>query len=460
MSPKVGCRRTDSKAILASAHKLRKAAWRPLNRDHSYHSSARMKDDAGNAVRILFVEQAVGFGGSLIVISHLLRCLHTSDFTSVFVGEMPEDILRYHVRDRAKLKIVRHPLNYVHRARFSRLLKRYPYRLVHRIGMYAFTLASTFANLTYAVRLAAIIIRERIDIVHINQPDNSEAVITALALKRKVIIHAHGTGHLGPTYRSTMHAIDHFVAISEHVKSYLLSKDIAESRISTIPNPTVVKKLSLEETECVRTSYGITAHQKVFGIFGRLVPWKGQMEFLAAAEIVLGSDPDARAFIVGDVSDGTDGFLAALRRVAERSRFADRITFTGHVLEVERMYSVMDVVVHASIEPEPFGLVIAEAMALGIPVVASNLGATSEIITDGYDGLIVDPRRPDDMASAITRLLRNDQLRMTMGDRARENVERKYNCDLYAQRMGEAYRSVLGLSSRKNAQPQYGGRDF
>lgn len=399
--------------------------------------------DPQKALRILFVEQAVGFGGSLIVVSHLLKCLKRRDFSPVVVGEMDEDVLRYHIGDRAKLEIIRHLLNYAHRAQFSRILKRFRSHFLYRFGMYAFTLAAAFANLVYTVRLCIVILRNRIDIVHINQPDNTEALIAALLLKRKIVIHAHGTGYIGLTHRWILPAVKHFVAISEHVNKYLLSCDIPESRISIVPNPTIVDIPSQQAIEKVRNAYEITHSQKTFGIFGRLVPWKGHKQFLAAAEIVLSANKDARAFIVGDISDGPDGFVSELRTLAQQSSFLDRITFTGHILKIEGMYGVMDVVVHASIEPEPFGLVITEAMAHGIPVVASNLGATQEIITHGYDGFIVDPSHADEMADAILRLLQDDQLRKTMGDRARENVEQRYNGHVYARRMGDMYHNVL-----------------
>lgn len=397
------------------------------------------------ALRILFVEQGVGFGGSLVVVAHLVKCLPKAQFVPVVVGEMPEEMLRYQIGDHAALEIVRHPLNYTHRAKVARLLKKAKSRTVFRAGMYAFTLLATCANLFYAFRLCSTIVRHRIDIVHINQPDNTEAILAAAALGRKILIQSHGTGHIGLTHRLTLRTVDHFVAISTHVRKFLLASGITEDRISLIPNPTIIKRLPARTVDGVRREYGITAGQKIFGIFGRVVAWKGHREFLAAAIIALAKCPEARAFIVGDASDGPDGFVESLRHQARESGFAERIIFTGHVLEVERLYSVMDVVVHASIEPEPFGLVITEAMAHGIPVIASPSGATTEIITPGHDGLLVDPRRPTELADTILRLLANDALRRAMGARAKDTVQRKYDGQLYAQRMGAVYRHVAGL---------------
>lgn len=406
----------------------------------------RLMTSRSKAVRILFVDQAVGFGGSIVVVSHLLKCLKRPDFAAVVVGEMDERVLSYQVAGMAKLRVIRHPLNYVHMEIFSGLLRRWHSPLIRRLGMYAFTIAAGFANLTYMVRLAAVIVREKIDIVHINQADNTEAVIAALALGRKIVIHAHGTGHVGLSYRWIMKSIRHVVAISEYIKTTLVANQVPASRISVIPNPTIVKPLSRSMIDRVKARYRVLPGQKIFGIFGRVVRWKGHQEFILAAKIVLSSEPNARAFIVGDASDGDKQFIDDVKKMVESSGFQDRVTFTGYIQNVDCMYGIMDVVVHASIEPEPFGLVITEAMAHGIAVVASKLGATPEILTDGYDGLLVDPTRPEDMANAILSLLQDDHKRETMGARARASAERRYNGRLYADRMGEIYRNVVGLA--------------
>lgn len=407
-------------------------------------SGQQVMTDKQKALRILFVDQAVGFGGSIVVVSHLLKCLRRQDFEAVVVGEMDESVLSYHIDGLAKLKIIRRPLNYVHMDKLSGFLRRWRAPFLYRVGMYLFTVAAVFTNVTYVIRLARLIVGEKIDIVHINQSDNMEAILTTLALGRKVVIHAHGAGHVSLPYRWIVRSIPHVVAISEHIKDRLVENRLPADRISVIPNPTIVRSVRKVAIERACAAYRILPGQKTFGIFGRIVPWKGHKEFILAAEIVLSSEPAARAFVVGDVSDGDSTFLRDLKQMVETSELTDRVTFTGYIQDVERMYSIMDVVVHASTYPEPFGLVITEAMAHGIPVVASKLGATAEIITDGYDGVLVDPTEPQEMADAILGLLKDDHMRLNMGTRARESVERRYNGRLYAERMAAVYRSVVG----------------
>jgi glycosyltransferase involved in cell wall biosynthesis len=148
---------------------------------------------------------------------------------------------------------------------------------------------------------------------------------------------------------------------------------------------------------------------------GRLVPWKGQREFLRAAQIVARQCPAARFVIVGDVAFEGPGYREELHRLARDLGLAERVIFTGWRRDVPALLSAADVLVHSSILPEPFGLVLVEAMALERPVVASALGGPGAIVRDGRDGLLVDPRRPQEIAAAVLRLAGDPALRRAMG---------------------------------------------
>jgi glycosyltransferase involved in cell wall biosynthesis len=121
----------------------------------------------------------------------------------------------------------------------------------------------------------------------------------------------------------------------------------------------------------------------------------------------------------------------------------DKVIFAGYVSDVHGIYAALDVVVHSSTAPEPFGLVITEAMAYGLPVVASTLGAPREIIDDGQDGFLIHPGETEKVAQAVIRLLEDDELRMSMGQRARQKVLATYDAQLYADRVGNLYKEVL-----------------
>lgn len=164
----------------------------------------------------------------------------------------------------------------------------------------------------------------------------------------------------------------------------------------------------------------------VIGTVGRLRPWKGQDRFLRVLAQVTAIVPDVKGLIVGGnpFGDG-DGYLRVLQRESERLGLTSDVRFTGHVEDPRPAIATMDLFVHSG-DPEPFGLVNIEAMAMGKPVVAFAHGALPEIVVDGKTGILVPPYDETAMASAIARLLVDPDRRKTMGIEARRRVEREF----------------------------------
>ncbi|MHB8346828.1 MAG: glycosyltransferase family 4 protein [Acidiferrobacterales bacterium] len=406
-------------------------------------------------IRVLIVDQATAFGGSIVVASRLVRALDPSKFEFQVVSEMDIAILRTQFGDCRKVEIVRHPFTYTDHARMMRWLDRMPMSaLIAHPVMYAMSLVSTSANAVYAWRLGLRILRGKVDVVHLNNGmDNSEAAFVTWLLRRRMLVHAHGPSQFGFLRRFLARRTHGFVAVSTHIKEDLVGKGVPDKLVEIIPNPAEKMTINHDLIQSVRARYGLKPGQRVFGIFGRIVSWKGHREFVRAASEVLRSMPEAVAVVVGDVSDGDRELWDELHDLVRKQGLEDRFIFTGYIAKVVELYGIMDVVVHASTRPEPFGLVITEAMACGVPVVASNLGAPSEIIDDGKDGLIVDPTDTPALAQAIRSLLMDERLRSEMGDLGRRKVLAKYNMDDYARRMEEAYRRALGDDWMHSARP-------
>jgi glycosyltransferase involved in cell wall biosynthesis len=141
------------------------------------------------------------------------------------------------------------------------------------------------------------------------------------------------------------------------------------------------------------------------GIVGRLDPAKGQDDFLRAAARVATERPDARFAVVGGAILGHEGDLEArLRALAAELGLGERVTLAGHVADALPWLDALDVAVVAS-HHEAFGLVCAEALALGVPVVATATDGPAAILRGGRDGLLVPARDPAALAAAIARLL-------------------------------------------------------
>lgn len=142
---------------------------------------------------------------------------------------------------------------------------------------------------------------------------------------------------------------------------------------------------------------------------GRITPWKGQ-DLLLRALAQMEATPEVQ-FVGGTHFDGDDQYLADLEELAERLDVAHRVTFTGHVADALAATADADVVVHYSRLTEPFGQVVAEAMAAGRVVVAARAGGPTELIVDGENGVLVPPRRPDLLAVALDAVIADWELR-------------------------------------------------
>lgn len=173
---------------------------------------------------------------------------------------------------------------------------------------------------------------------------------------------------------------------------------------------------------------------------GRLQRWKGAHVFLDVAARILRAYPAARFAVVGGTLFGLEpDYLAALRRQADASGLADVITWTGHVEDARPWLAAADVVVHTSVSPEPFGLVVAEAMALGRPVVAFAQGGPQEQIVHDETGALVPPGDVTGMADAIARILADPDLGHAWGAAGRRRVAERFSRAAMVERIESAY---------------------
>jgi glycosyltransferase involved in cell wall biosynthesis len=177
------------------------------------------------------------------------------------------------------------------------------------------------------------------------------------------------------------------------------------------------------------------------GIVGRLAEWKGQHVFLEAfAEAFGGTDVHGR--IVGSALFGEDAYSDGLRRRAEELGISGQIEFRGFREDVWAELRELDLLAHCSIVPEPFGQVVLEAMAAGLPVIASNAGGPAELITDGTDGILVRPGDARSLAAALVRLRDDPRLCSSLG-RAAQRRAAAFTPERTAEALRVVYDGVL-----------------
>jgi glycosyltransferase involved in cell wall biosynthesis len=164
----------------------------------------------------------------------------------------------------------------------------------------------------------------------------------------------------------------------------------------------------------------------VVGIVGRLQPWKGQDRLLAAQAILRERGQTLQTVIVGGDAYGLSSEYAdSLPAIAARLGLGDAVTMTGQVADAGRYIDRMDILVNAS-DPEPFGIVLLEAMARGVAVVAVDSGGPAEFIENRLTGVLARSGRPEDLADALEPLLASAPLRASIANAGRERFQREF----------------------------------
>jgi len=180
------------------------------------------------------------------------------------------------------------------------------------------------------------------------------------------------------------------------------------------------------------------------GLVGTIGFWKGHTVFLRALSLLPPSLP-VRGYVVGGAlyqTDRSQHDVGALRRFATQLGISHKVGFTGFAEEPAAAMRALDIVVHASTRPEPFGLVIVEAMACGRAVIVSQAGGAAEIIAEGINALGHAPGDATGLADRITQLATNAKLRAELGKAGRATAERHFDRARLATELIPIYREV------------------
>lgn len=231
----------------------------------------------------------------------------------------------------------------------------------------------------------------------------------------------------------TLRRATRIIAVSRHEADHLASLGVDPGRIAVIPN-------GVHLPEFVGMAERRTTHERLTGLFvGRLDPTQKGLVPLVRSLALLPPSLDFRVRLVGEDWGG----LGVVRDLAARLGVVDRVEVVGAVSRSVLLeeYERADLLLLPSTF-EPFGIVLLEAMAAGLPVVASNVGGVPEVVVDGETGLLVEPGNPGAIAAAVLRLVGDPGLRARLGGRGRERA-RSYSWDVLVPRVLAVYREAL-----------------
>lgn len=178
-------------------------------------------------------------------------------------------------------------------------------------------------------------------------------------------------------------------------------------------------------------------------LLGRLAPWKGQDLFVRAFARVAADRPRLTGAIVGAALFGEDGYAERVRALVRERGLERRLSVDGPRDDVEELLRRADVLVHASVVPEPFGQVVAEGMAAGLAVLVPDEGGPAELVEHEVTGLVYRARDERHLAQGLARLLDDPDLRRRLGHAARRHVTAELAGPQAGARVRAVYDAVL-----------------
>ena len=304
-----------------------------------------------------------------------------------------------------------------------------------------------FGLLKYSKKITEVARERKIDIVH----TNTAATLEGCFVSKKLHIPQLWSIHeiiVNPklVFRLTSRWISKYASItitdSGAVKQHLMTSGrFKDDDIHVIYNGVDVNRFKPEnDSTYLRKEWNIPEKSRVVGMMGRVNSWKGQGDFLKAANIVMAKYPDVYTVFVGSAFEGEEWREKELADAIAQSPYKDRIISHGYRTDSEGIYKLYDIFVLPSTNPDPLPTVVLEAMATGKPVVGYRHGGVCEMVADGINGLLADVRNPEDLADKIMKLLDEDKLRVKMGEASRKRLLEKFSIESYIDRYSSEYR--------------------
>ena len=207
------------------------------------------------------------------------------------------------------------------------------------------------------------------------------------------------------------------------------------------------KNISILKMENLKKEWEISANKFTILLPGRLTSWKGQEKFIESLNILIEdyNVSNFQAIVLGS-DQGRKVYKKKLINLVQRYRLGQKVKFIDHCKEMPVAYSLADIVISASIEPEAFGRVSVEAQAMGKPIIASNLGGSKETILDGKSGFLYKHDDPRELAKSLNAVIELDQDHLnSIGNEGRKNVIKKFDVELMCDSTLREYKKLLNI---------------
>ena len=293
-----------------------------------------------------------------------------------------------------------------------------------------------------AFKLARIAKKRGVDVIHARSRAPAWSALMAARMRGVPFVTTfHGVYNarspLKRFYNSVMARGDVVIANSEYTKEHILRHYHVASvdRVVAIPRGVDLDvfdraKVSDVDVAAMRASWNVAERDARCIIIApaRLTRWKGQMQLIESVSLIEKRRPGALKVIFAGDAQGRDAYLDEMKTAIEKAGLQDVVAIAGHIVNMPAAFAASDVAVFPVIEAEAFGRGAIEAQAMGVPVIASNLGGYTETIVEGDTGFLAPPGAVSALAAAIERIIdAGAPERAAMGRRGRGRVSRLYS---------------------------------
>jgi glycosyltransferase involved in cell wall biosynthesis len=303
----------------------------------------------------------------------------------------------------------------------------------------------TELDLAAAWRLSRVVKNLRPEIVHAHDAHatamaslalslGSPAPAPALIVSRRVDFHLRRNSFSRWKHRQ----VDCFVAASEAIRQILIADGVPAERTVTVHEGIDVERVLAAPTVNVHETFWLPHHAPVVGNVAALVPHKGQRHLVEAAHLVVREIPDARFVILGEGE-----LREPLERQIRDHHLEKHVLLPGFRTDVLGCIKGFDLFAMSSVT-EGLGTSLLDAMACSRAIVATRAGGIPEIVEDGRNGVLVEPRDHGAMARAIVRLLGDESLRQRMGAAGRARVAARFSVERMVEETAAVYARVAG----------------
>jgi glycosyltransferase involved in cell wall biosynthesis len=351
---------------------------------------------------VIYIDHAPKIGGASNVLMYLVNNLGNSDIVPVIVCPTGSDTAKYFNEEGFPTYTTNIPW-------FSK-----------KAGI--LDLFSYFISLiAFAIFLRRLTKKYRPALIHANSFITAlYAMIPARITGTPLVWHMHDildSGIINKIFiRAAGWGARRIICVSAAVRNSLLEFGVNGGKCKIVYN-CLTNPLIPSQGVKARKEFGIPSGTHLVGMIGTICRLKGQLVLAEAIKDILARFPSTVFMFVGDViSDADIPYKEKVLNYLQENGLKDNVIFTGFRKDVVDLIAAMDIIVHPPIMPESFGLVILEAMACKKPVVASNTGGIPEIISDGLNGLLIQPGDVHALANAVCKLLDDPDLRVKIGE--------------------------------------------